>query len=146
MRKLSSSIGEIIKPLLKGKNPAEVKILTEWLAIVGDEFAKYTSPKALKTMPNGETSITILHLTVYGSASLLIQHSEPEILERISRYFGYRLVERIKLHNEPIHIEEPKQPKKIDQAATPSSLDDIDDPELKSALKALWQGLQRNES
>jgi hypothetical protein len=71
-------------------------LLTDWTSIVGPLLAEQTGPLKL-IFPPGRRDQAVLHLRVSGSAALLIQHEEPQILERINGYFGYKAVTRLKL-------------------------------------------------
>lgn len=115
-------------------------IVARWPEIVGDAYARHSAPDALK-FPVGKRSGGTLHIVCAGPFATTLQHVEPQIIERVNRFFGYAAVARIALK----HGELPKRPAPAaaNDAATPLSaemkaeLKDIADPGLRASLEAL---------
>ena len=78
-----------------------------------------------------------------------IQHSIPEIMERVNRFFGYAAVAKVKLRQG--EVQPPPAVAQTSRAAPPSlkpipfelgdSLRDIGDPELRTVLESLARSL-----
>lgn len=116
-------------------------IVARWAEIVGDHYAKHSAPDAL-SFPPGKRSGATLTIVCSGPFATMLQHVEPQIIERVNRFFGYAAVARISLK----HGEVPARPTR---AAAPelkplspelsSMLKPIGDPGLRASLEALAQ-------
>ncbi len=146
-RALAVTVARITKPLFGRRGFAEGAVIGDWPSVVGSEFAQHTSPERIVFGPGTRREGT-LHLRVdSGGRATEIQHFEPQIVERINGYFGYRAVARLKL------IQGPLPPRKTVSPAKPRPLSaneekdleerlaDVDDGELKSALEGLGRAV-----
>lgn len=143
-----AGMGEILPQLsdaaFKKKAKAESEILTRWPVIVGSDIAGKTLPRKISFARNNEK--TVLVLDVSNSDALEIQHMEPVILEKISSYFGFRIIEKIKL------VQGKDKAIKEEKTVAVDECDDIDmvqeinvplikDDELQAALRKLKKSL-----
>ena len=76
----------------------------------------------------------------------MMQHIEPEIIERVNRFFGYAAVAKVAIRQGEIAIRDPeRRPPPANLKPIPvelgDSLRDIGDPELRAVLEAMAQGL-----
>ena len=69
-------------------------IVSRWSEIVGERYAKVSSPESIK-FPAGKKAGGVLTLLVEGAHAPLIQHLTPMIVERVNRFFGYAAINRI---------------------------------------------------
>ena len=99
LRRLPDLLGKVLDPASRRRGLAEVGVLTDWPSIVGADLAARCQP--VKLTGSGERGGT-LHVHVAGAAALELQHSEPQLLERINGYFGYRAVARLRLIQAPL--------------------------------------------
>ena len=74
----------------------ESSIISRWSDIVGEAYAKHSAPDSLK-FPMGKRSGGTLTVVCAGPFAVTLQHVEPQIIERVNRFFGYAAVERIAL-------------------------------------------------
>ena len=154
-RALAATVDRITKPLFGRRGFAEGAVIGGWPSVVGTELAEHTSPERIVFGPGARREGT-LHIRVDGGGRAIeIQHLEPQIVERINGFFGYRAVARLKL------IQGPLPPRKVVSPAKPRPLNadeekdleerlaDIDDDGLKSALEGLGRAViasRREES
>lgn len=114
-------------------------IVSRWAEIVGDRYAKVTSPESIR-FPTGRKSGGALTLLVEGAHAPLIQHLAPLIVERVNRFFGYEAIDRI-VYKQGRPPREPKRPKRPELRAIPKELGEglreIADPELRACLESL---------
>ena len=116
-------------------------IVARWPEIVGDDYARHSAPDALN-FPAGKRSGATLTIVCSGPFATMLQHVEPQIIERVNRFFGYAAVARVSLK----HGELPARPTR---AARPelrplspeisSMLKPIGDAGLRASLEALAQ-------
>jgi len=125
----------------------QAHILAHWPAIVGDQLAEFSSPEKLTFARAAEDRQEpgILTIRVDGPAALEIRHLEPQILERINGFYGYRAVGRLKLIQAPLPRKAPRQRRRLvpldaeARAALVQSLESIEEPSLKNALRKLGE-------
>ncbi len=115
-------------------------VVSRWGEIVGERYAEVSAPESIR-FPPGRRSDGVLRLTVSGAHATMMQHIEPEIIERVNRFFGYPAVARISIQQG--HPPEPARKRKARPSlrAIPDSLGDslreVEDPELRACLEGL---------
>ena len=115
-RPLARIVPKVAGKALGKKGMAFGTLITDWATIMGPELARSTLPQKL-AFPPGQKEGATLHLKVSGSAALDVQHAEPQLIERINAFFGYRAVARIRLIQGPIPGA-PRRPK-VQRPMTP---------------------------
>lgn len=78
---------------LRKRGFGERNVVRDWASIVGPELAKHTFP--LKLAMLGPKGPCALYIKASGPFALLVQHSEPRILERLSLYYGRSMAQRV---------------------------------------------------
>ena len=139
---LATLIGKIAAKSFEARGLAAAGIAAEWPAIVGEAVAASSWPERL-----GRDGT--LRVCVSGPTAVELQHLEPQILERIAAYYGYRAVTRIAYVNRaarPLQAsrEERRPPPKIDSesaARVDTAVVSTRDRRLKSALAALGRAV-----
>ena len=120
--------------------------MVNWETIVGANIARASTPEKL-TFPHNKRDSGVLRLRAESGATLEIQHLEPQILERINSYFGYRAVARLQLINGPVQRKRTQpiakqKPTRKTKAPPPK----VTEPKLKNVLQRLGQSIQMRES
>src|SRR3990170_3543975 len=87
-------VGEIGGMAFKRFGFVQSAVVSRWAEIVGERYAKVSSPESIR-FPAGRKSGGTLTLLVEGAHSPLIQHLSPLIMERVNRFFGYPAVARL---------------------------------------------------
>lgn len=93
---MGALITKLIQPVFKKRGFASLNITTDWPYIIGEKWAELTIPEKLVFKPNQRQN-GVLYLRVQGSAAVLVQHIEPDIIERVNAYFGYKAVASLKM-------------------------------------------------
>jgi hypothetical protein len=93
---MGTLITKLIRPVFKKRGFAAINITTDWPYIIGEKWAESTIPEKLVFKPNQRQN-GVLYLRVQGSAAVLLQHIEPEIIERVNAYFGYKAVASLRM-------------------------------------------------
>lgn len=119
----------------------EASVFSDWRDIVGDDLANQCVPLRLIRGPEGEGGT--LHVRVTGPLALELQHLEPQVIERINGFYGYRAVASLRMHQGPIsnperaERTEPPQADPSDLVRLDESLASVEDEELRRALREL---------
>lgn len=154
MHSLSFSLDKAIKPAFKKRGFAEQKIITAWTDIVGQTLSQYSAPKKLSFPPQSHSNGT-LYVEVYDSGlAMELQHMEPMVIEKISTYFGYQAIGRIRIIQKIVHrfFDEPEEvetkPLTPEQQETlVDMLDGIEDEKLRRTILSLGKTrFERNNS
>lgn len=146
-KSISGTIGNITKSIIGKRGFVEVDIITNWVAIVGDEIAAYVSPTSISFPRNSRNSGTLHVQVLSGAFAVELQHREKQIKERVNSYFGYNAVSSLKITQQPTlqavlgkekeerktkKREISKDKKEIIEAASGCSIDDAYESKSKS--------------
>ena len=138
---LSALIGRITAKSFEARGLAAAGIAAEWPAIVGEAVAASSWPERL-----GRDGT--LRVCVTGPVAVELQHLEPQILERIAAYYGYRAVTRIAYVNRaappPPPRRERRRLREFDSESAQrveSAVDSTRDRGLRTALAALGRAV-----
>ena len=132
-------VGAVGDPSFRRFGFVQGSIVSRWAEIVGDRYAKVSSPESIR-FPSGRKAGGVLTLLVDGAHAPLIQHLTPMIVERVNRFFGHGAINRIvfrqgKLPAPPARPERPQLrpvPKELGEG-----LREIADPGLRACLESL---------
>lgn len=151
-RPLSRMVERLTKSMLGRHGFAHGAIVTKWPDIVGDDMARHTQPEKIVFSRDGVSGGT-LHLRCdSGALATEVQHLEPQILERINTFFGYKAVVRVKLIQAPLPKPKGQAPSKAPRPLTADeakslagTVANVDDDELREALERLGQSVMGKE-
>ena len=144
-RPLGTLVRRAIGPSFSRRGFARAEILTRWPEIVGAGLARHAFPERL-IAPRGAAGGT-LRVRVEGGFATELQHLEPEVIERINGYFGYRAVARLALVQGPVPlpavaVRRTARPLDADEAAAlDRALAATEDDRLRDSLAALGRGV-----
>ena len=141
-RSLSATLPKITKAVLDKGGRDYATLIAEWPAIVGAQLAASSQPEKLVRRRDHDERSTggVLTIRVSGGGALEIQHREPQIIERINSYLGYRGVARLKLVQGVLTRRGPAapQPERVLSAPESQAIDSatarVADPDLKARL------------
>jgi hypothetical protein len=94
--KLGEALPRAARAAFRRYGFVESAVLSRWPEIVGPSYASCTLPIGLKFAPGKRKGAT-LSILVDGPIALQLKHVEPQVLERINGFFGYKAVERLAL-------------------------------------------------
>jgi hypothetical protein len=115
-------------------------IVSRWSEIVGERYAKVSSPESIR-FPARRKAGGVLTLLTEGAHAPLIQHLAPLIIERVNRFFGYAAIDRIVFRQGRLPAAEGPRQSRPALRPVPKELGDglreIADPELRACLESL---------
>lgn len=141
-QKIANLIKQVVAKDLKDPHSKLLfQIMANWYYIIGGELAAYTTPKHLRLPLQKKSNGVLTILLANPGFSLEIQASELFITQKISSFFGYQLVSKIKVEIGclPYRREEALIMPKINisqqqQQAMATTLNSLDDEELRQKL------------
>ena len=84
-----------VKGILKKSGYNYSEIISKWSVLVGKDISSCTYPKSIK-MKRGDSNGTLI-LAIKRGDEINIEYSKGEIINKINSYFGYKLINEIKL-------------------------------------------------
>jgi len=95
LRPFGSTLPRGVKGILKKNGYNYSEIINKWNFLVGKSIANYCYPKSIK-MSQANKSGTLI-LSVQRGNELDIEYSKKDIINKINSYFGYKLVNEVRL-------------------------------------------------
>jgi hypothetical protein len=151
-RNKTLNLGEVLAgaldPVLKKRGFASRDIITHWGAMAPEPYGSVAVPDKL-VWPRGERGAegaTLVLRCVPGHA-LAIQHEGQKVAAAVNRYFGYVLVNQVRLSPEPFtpgsgaRPDKHMQPSQSVQAKVGAQVASIEDDNLREALRTLGHAL-----
>ena len=145
MLSIAATLPRVTRKILGRHGLAEGGLVADWASIVGATIAGCSLPLRL-SFTGGERREGTLHVRVSGALALELQHLEPQVLERINGYFGYRAVGRLKIHQGPVPVERRTRrppPPPVDETDIAAAVAGIADDGLRQALHGLARSLRQ---
>ncbi|MBP2303159.1 DUF721 domain-containing protein [Azospirillum picis] len=144
-RRIGQSVPEVAGKVLGKRGLAFGALITDWPSIVGHQLSLRTAPDKL-SFPRGKREEATLHIRAMGAIALELQHLEPQIIERINSFFGYRAVAKIKL----VHAALPSAPSPVvrprtltmdEEITVTTTTSAVEDEELRATLERFGRSL-----
>ncbi|AWK88980.1 DUF721 domain-containing protein [Azospirillum thermophilum] len=144
-KRIGQTVPEVAGKVLGKRGLAFGALITDWPAIVGHQLSLRTAPDKL-SFPRGKREEATLHIRAMGAIALELQHLEPQIIERINSFFGYRAVAKIKL----IHAALPQRPTAVvrprdlsmdEELSIITTTARVEDEELRATLERFGRSL-----
>ena len=95
LRPFGNTLPRGIKGILKKNGYNYSEIISKWNLLVGKDISNCCYPKSIK-MTRGNTSGTLI-LSVKRGNEIDVEYSKKEIINKINSYFGYKLINEIRL-------------------------------------------------
>ena len=94
---LADSLRKVTRQALGQRSLAEQGLILDWPSIAGGDVARMCTPQGLSFQHRDRRMDGTLTLKVQSSQATRLQHLEPQLIERINGYFGYRAIARLRL-------------------------------------------------
>ena len=95
LRSFSDTLPKNIKKIIKKKGHIYSETLNNWKYIVGDEIFKFSYPRFFKH--SNKFGISCLIIMVKRGHEIDLEYSKKQIIDKMNSYFGYSVVEKVKL-------------------------------------------------
>ena len=95
LRSFKNSLPKNVKKILNKKGFVYSEILNRWSYLVGNETSKVSFPKAFK--PSGKNAPGTLIISVQRGNEVNIEFSKNTIIEKINSFFGYKILNNVRL-------------------------------------------------
>ena len=95
LRSFKNSLPKNVKKILNKKGFVYSEILNRWNYLVGNEISKVSFPKTFK--PSGKNAPGTLIISVQRGNEINIEFSKNTIIEKINSFFGYKVLNNVRL-------------------------------------------------
>ena len=95
LRPFGNTLPRSVKGILKKNGYNYSEIISKWNFLVGKDISSCCYPKSIK-ITRGDKSGTLI-LSVERGNEINIEYSKKEIIDKINSYFGYKLINEIRL-------------------------------------------------
>ena len=144
LRPFGNTLPRGIKGILKKKGYNYSEIISKWNILVGKNIASCCYPKSIK-MTKGTTDGTLVLIVKRGD-EITVEYSKKEIINKINSYFGYRLINEIKL--QALNSKDEKIKKKHILIKFSKSfekkIDDVKSKDIKNSLFQLLDAIKND--
>ena len=97
LRSFGATLPRGVKGILKKNGYNYSEIISKWSILVGKDISNCAYPKSIK-MKKGNSNGTLV-LGIKRGDEIQIEYSKKEIIDKINSYFGYKLIDEIKLQS-----------------------------------------------
>ena len=95
LRSFKNYLPKNVKKILNKKGFVYSEILNRWNYLVGNEISKISFPKTFK--PSGKNDPGTLIISVQRGNEINIEFSKNTIIEKINSFFGYKILNNVRL-------------------------------------------------
>ena len=95
LRPFGNTLPRGVKGILKRSGYNYSEIIGKWKILVGKDISNCCYPKSIKITQKNKSGILIL--SVERGNEINVEYSKKEIMNKINGYFGYKLINEIKL-------------------------------------------------
>ena len=144
LRPFGNTLPRGVKGILKKNGYNYSEIVSKWNMLVGKDISSCSYPKSIK-MKKGDSNGTLV-LAIKRGDEINIEYSKKEIINKINSYFGYKLINEIKLQT--INFEGEKTKNKNVLRKFPKSFEEkvneIKNKNIKNSLSQLLKTIKND--
>ena len=144
LRPFGNTLPRGLKGILKKNGYNYSEIISKWSMLVGKDIANSSYPKSIK-MKKGNASGTLL-IGIRRGDEIQIEYAKKEIMDKINSYFGYKLIDEIKLQTFTSEIKKKKEKKFIKNFSEnfQKKINEIKNEDIKNSLSQLLKAIKND--
>jgi len=97
LRSFGNTLPRGVKKILKKNGYNYSEIINKWGLLAGKDVSCCSYPQSIK-MNRGDSNGTLI-VAVNRGDEITVEYSKNDIINKINSYFGYKLINKIKLHS-----------------------------------------------
>ena len=136
LRSFKDTLPKNVKKIINKKGQIYSETLSNWKYIVGVELFNVCYPKTFKN--SNRFGVSTLVVMVKRGHEVDMEYSKRDIINNMNNYFGYSVVEKIKLvtfdDHQKISIENEKNIKNVSISKYKKRLEDVKNDKIKKSL------------
>ena len=95
LRSFGNTLPRSVKSILKKNGYNYSEIISKWDSLVGKDISNSCFPKSIKMSRENKNGTLILY--VERGNEIIAEYSKRDIINKINSYFGYKLIDQIRL-------------------------------------------------
>ena len=133
-----------IRGILKKNGYNYSEIISKWNILVGKDISDCAYPKSIK-MKKGDSNGTLV-LAIKRGDEINIEYSKREIIDKINSYFGYKLINEIKLQTFNSESEKTKNKNNLEKFSKnlQEKIEQIKSGSIKNSLSQLLKAIKND--
>ena len=136
LRSFKDTLPKNVKKIINKKGQIYSETLSNWKYIVGVELFNVCYPKTFKN--SNRFGVSTLVVMVKRGHEVDMEYSKKDIINNMNNYFGYSVVEKIKLvtfdDHQKISLENEKNNKNVSINKYKKTLNDVKNDKIKKSL------------
>ena len=136
LRSFKDTLPKNVKKIINKKGQIYSETLSNWKYIVGVELFNVCYPKTFKN--SNRFGVSTLVVMVKRGHEVDMEYSKKDIINNMNNYFGYSVVEKIKLvtfdDHQKISLENKKNTKNVSINKYKKRLNDVKNDKIKKSL------------
>ncbi len=144
LRPFGKTLPRGLKGVLKKNGYNYSEIIGKWNVLVGKNISSCSYPKSVK-MTRGDTHGTLL-LAVNRGDEVTVEYSKKEIINKINSYFGYQLINEIRLQTYNTEAKVKKNKSIIEQSSKKleKKINEIKSEDIRNSLSQLLKTVKND--
>ena len=144
LRPFGNTLPRGLKGILKKNGYNYSEIISKWNILVGKDISDCAYPKSIK-MKKGDSNGTLV-LAIKRGDEINIEYSKREIIDKINSYFGYKLINEIKLRTFNSESEKTKNKNNLEKFSKnlQEKIEQIKSESIKNSLSQLLKAIKND--
>ena len=144
LRPFGNTLPRGLKGILKKSGYNYSEIISKWSILVGKDISNCAYPKSIK-MKKGNSNGTLV-LGIKRGDEIQIEYSKKEIIDKINSYFGYKLIDEVKLQTFTPKTDKRKEKKRSRKFPSnfQEKINEIKNESIKNSLSQLLKVIKND--
>jgi len=144
LRPFGNTLPRGLKGILKKNGYNYSEIISKWNILVGKDISDCAYPKSIK-MKKGDSNGTLV-LAIKRGDEINIEYSKREIIDKINSYFGYKLINEIKLQTFNSESKKTKNTNNLEKFSKnlQEKIEQIKSESIKNSLSQLLKAIKND--
>ena len=144
LRPFGNTLPRGLKGILKKNGYNYSEIISKWNILVGKDISDCAYPKSIK-MKKGDSNGTLV-LAIKRGDEINVEYSKKEIIDKINSYFGYKLINEIKLQTFNSESEKTKNKNNLEKFSKnlQEKIEQIKSEGIKNSLSQLLKAIKND--
>ena len=144
LRPFGNTLPRGLKGILKKSGYNYSEIISKWSILVGKDISNCAYPKSIK-MKKGNSNGTLV-LGIKRGDEIQVEYSKKEIIDKINSYFGYKLIDEIKLQTFSSEISKKKEKNRGKKFSNnfQKKINEIKNESIKNSLSQLLKAIKND--
>ena len=144
LRPFGNTLPRGVKGILKRNGYNYSEIINKWNMLVGKDISECSYPKSIKMTKVNEKAILII--AVKRGNEIEVEYSKNEIINKINGYFGYRLINEIRLQTFNSDNKKIKKKGTLDRLSKnfEKKINEINNKDIKNSLFQLFNVMKND--